>query len=173
MKASSMIRRLAITLVFVGGSSCGDPVHSDAVGALGGEVTAPGPTHRPGQPCLVCHGGLGPASAEFSFAGTIYKAQDAKDILEGVTVQITDAKSGKGSAKSNNAGNFYIPVESFTPVFPARVQISFPDGANPSMVSHIGHDGSCASCHSDPASPGSPGHVYLVDDPMSFPGMPQ
>ena len=163
---------LTITLVFVGASSCGDPVHTDAVAALGPDVTAPGPSHRAGQPCLVCHGGLGPASKELSFAGTLYKAQTTKDALEGATVVVTDAKNGKGSAKSNNVGNFYIEAAAFTPVFPARVQISFPDGATQAMVTHIGHDGSCAACHADPRTSHSPGHVWLVDDPAFFPGTP-
>ena len=36
-----------------------DPVQSEAVADLGGEApgVAPGPLHRPGQPCLVCHDG--------------------------------------------------------------------------------------------------------------------
>ncbi len=159
-----------ITLLFMGIASCGDPVHSDAVDALGADNSAPGPLHRAGQPCLVCHGGLGPASKEFSFAGTLYKAQTTKDALEGASVEVTDAMNHKASAKSNKAGNFYLEPAALTPVFPARVQLSFPDGANPPMSTHIGHDGSCASCHADPVTPSSPGHVYLVNDPDSFPG---
>lgn len=168
------MRILAVTmaLVFAGALSCGDPVHSDAVDALGADVTAPGPSHRAGQPCLVCHGGLGPASKEFSFAGTLYQAQTTKDALEGASVTVTDSKNRKGSAKSNSVGNFYIEATAFAPVFPARVQISFPEGATQAMVTHIGHDGSCASCHADPPTTHSPGHVWLVDDPAFFPGMP-
>lgn len=165
-------RGLTFALVFLAVASCGDPVHSNAVDALGPEYTTPGPLHRAGQPCLVCHGGLGPASKEFSFAGTLYKASTTTDALEGASVEVTDAKSTKGSGKSNKVGNFYIEPATLTPVFPVRVQISFPGGANPSMGTHIGHDGSCAGCHSDPPSPRTPGHVWLVDDPDAFPGMP-
>ena len=32
--------------------------------------------HRPGQPCLTCHGGKGPGHVEFSIAGTLYKYPD-------------------------------------------------------------------------------------------------
>ena len=51
-----------------------DPVHDEQVAALGPEPAgeSPGPLHRPGQPCLVCHGGLGPAHQSFSVAGTVF-----------------------------------------------------------------------------------------------------
>ena len=54
-----------------------NPVHDNEVAALGPEDPSvpPGPDHRPGQPCLVCHGGSGPASAQFAVGGTVYAAQ--------------------------------------------------------------------------------------------------
>jgi hypothetical protein len=60
----------ALGLAAVG---CDDPVHDDAVTALGGEdPNVPiGALHRPGQPCLVCHGGSGPAALAFSVGGTV------------------------------------------------------------------------------------------------------
>lgn len=44
-----------------------DPVRSDAVAALGGEAPGVphGPTHRPGQPCLLGH-------SNFAVAGTVF-----------------------------------------------------------------------------------------------------
>src|SRR5207249_3431097 len=45
-------------LAALGGAiACGDPVHDDAVAALGPEAPGvrPGPTPRPGQPGLTCH----------------------------------------------------------------------------------------------------------------------
>ena len=53
-----------------------DPVHARQVAALGGDPSGQrnGPTHRPGQPCLVCHGGLGPGGPDLSVGGTIYES---------------------------------------------------------------------------------------------------
>ena len=53
--------------------SCTDPVLDDQIEALGPETGNPGPTHRPGQPCVLCHSQLGPASdSVFLLAGTVY-----------------------------------------------------------------------------------------------------
>ena len=53
---------------------CNDATHDEEVAALGAEDPAvpPGPDHRPGQPCLTCHGGIGPAKQQFSIGGTVY-----------------------------------------------------------------------------------------------------
>ena len=155
-------------------TSCGDPTHSNAVDALGPEPSGgPGPTHRPGQPCLVCHGGSGPGNAQFIFAGTIYQTADAKDPAAGVDVALidaapfaADASTGAGviHAKSNAAGNFYVPVADFAPSYPVHVHLTAPDDDGTrkvQMTSHIGRDGSCAGCHVDPAGSRSPGHVFL------------
>jgi hypothetical protein len=159
-------------------ASCGDPVHDDDVASLGPEdpKVLPGPLHRPGQPCLVCHGGRGPAKASFSMAGTIYQAlQDANGNpsrlpLEGAVVALTDATAKKHSETTNAAGNFLVHADDFTPSYPVHVQISF-NGTSASMSTHIGRDGSCAGCHHDPEGTQSPGHIYLVlsegDLPMS------
>ena len=73
---SSLLLPLAVVAAASGGVlSCYDPVHDQEVAALGGEApgVSPGPTHRPGQPCNVCHGGVGPANLRFSVAGTVYQ----------------------------------------------------------------------------------------------------
>lgn len=53
-----------------------DPVHDAEVAALGPEVPGMPKSlyeyHRAGQPCLVCHGGEGPAHTQFSFGGTVF-----------------------------------------------------------------------------------------------------
>ena len=66
-------------LVPIVGSCADDPVDDMAVAALGDEVPniPPGPYHRAGQPCSVCHGGQGPASTVFSMAGTVFNANGA------------------------------------------------------------------------------------------------
>ena len=74
-------------------AACFDPVHDDAVEALGPEKRGvrPGPNHRPGQPCLTCHGDQGPAEPEFALAGTIYLARGVLEPVSGVSVHLTDA----------------------------------------------------------------------------------
>ena len=43
---------------------------------------SPGPTHRAGQQCLVCHGGDGPGP-DFAFAGTIYATRNDSEPRRG------------------------------------------------------------------------------------------
>jgi hypothetical protein len=130
---------LATALALFG--ACGNPAHDDAVAALGPEApgVTPGPTHRPGQPCLTCHGGLGPASEQFSIGGTAYETQrlpladgapaSTSPPLVGATVQLTDSSeltdasdASSGSATqtttTNSVGNFFILESDWAPVFP-------------------------------------------------------
>jgi hypothetical protein len=166
--------------------SCGDPVHDDDVTSLGPEdpKVLPGPLHRPGQPCLTCHGGRGPAKAQFSMAGTIYAAQlDANSKpstlpLSGATVTLVDAnayKSGtvltmqKGHTETTNAaGNFLVHIDDFTPSYPVHVYVTV-GSKSVSMDSHVGRDGSCSGCHHDPAGTESPGHVYFYNTEADIP----
>ena len=170
-RLASLLALAAVT------SSCGDPAHDDAVAALGPEPGGggTGPEHRPGQPCIVCHGGSGPAVAQFIFAGTVYKTADAKDPAQDAVVELIDAvafaadagtgANGVTQAKTNGAGNFFIPVADYSPTYPVHVHVTAAgdDGTTPTvqMTSHIGRDGSCAACHTDPVGPLSPGHVFL------------
>ena len=70
-------RRVAAVLLAAAVVACVDESHELQVQALGGEApgVSPGPLHRPGQPCLVCHGEPGPASHKFVMAGTVYAVQ--------------------------------------------------------------------------------------------------
>jgi hypothetical protein len=150
--------------------SCLDPQHESAVTAMGPETSGgPGPTHRPGEPCLVCHGGSGPASSQFSVAGTVYQAQTNQTPLNGGTVKLTDANGSTFTATTNEAGNFYVEQGAWAPVYPMRVAVTF-NGTEADMSTHVGRDGSCATCHYDPSGARTPGHVYLVLDPADFPG---
>ncbi len=70
-RAPALLVAVAVLATLAVGGACGgDPVHDEEVAALGPEPGggAPGPEHRPGQPCLVCHGGSGPASEGEQFA---------------------------------------------------------------------------------------------------------
>jgi hypothetical protein len=141
-----------------------DPVHGDARDALGGETPGvrTGPTHRPGQPCLICHdGSLGNPSA-FTVAGTVFTTPTERVGLEGVQVTMTDARNSTFIAETNSAGNFYITDREWTPTYPMTVVITN-DGTRVEMKTHVGRDGSCGGCHVDPASASSPGHIYLTD----------
>lgn len=165
-----MNARLCLVVAALWGVSCNDPVHDAQVSALGPEVGAPGPTHRPGQPCLTCHGGDGPASTTFAVAGTVFKTADARDGIAGVTVTVVDSSSTpvQKSATTNAAGNFFIGNGNFTPVFPLHdIKLDYPGLSNPQIMhTRVGRDGSCGSCHFD--APGgteardTPGHIYLV-----------
>jgi hypothetical protein len=153
-----------------------DPVHANAVEALGPETFGlhKGSTHRPGQPCLTCHGGLGPGQPELSIGGTVYKtkaAAAAADWLPGATVILTDAEGTTRQLTTNETGNLLVRTSEWTPAYPLRVSVEY-GGVTVDMLTHVGRAGSCADCHTDPAGPASAGHVYLVADPADFPGGP-
>ena len=163
-------RAIMLGLVLVGATiaACADPVHDNEVAALGPEQGGTGPEHRRGQPCLVCHGGSGPASAQFAMAGTVYavKGQDAP--LANVDVTLTDATNSVKHATTNRAGNFYVSHDNWSPIYPVHVKLSL-SGFDTPMTTHIGRDGSCGSCHFEPRGADSPGHVYFVSDPADLP----
>jgi len=142
---------------------CVDATHDEQVGALGPEDPAvpPGPLHRPGQPCLACHGGSGPASQQFSVGGTVYAVQGQSAPAVGATVQIEDVTGSVGNAQSNPAGNFYITVHEWIPTYPTLPQVTL-GSVSQQMTTHVGRDGSCADCHQDPAGPNSTGHIYVM-----------
>ena len=172
---AAVVAATAITATL---TSCGgDPVHDSEVAALGGERGSPGPTHRPGQPCLTCHGGSGPAAAQFSVAGTAYKVKGQPDPLVGATVSMTDVRGSKRALKTNSVGNFYVLLDNWAPANPIHnVVLSFPNPGNMpdpyaiSMLTLVGRDGSCAGCHFDPVGPATPGSIYLVEVASDFPG---
>lgn len=167
----------AVVLAATVSASCFDPVHSDDVAALGPEVKGvrEGPTHRPGQPCIVCHGGKGPGSPEFEIAGTIFDYRDPPSApVEGVEVVITDSSTPPKSVtlQSNRAGNFYLDKDRETFFYPLHVELNdsrikqelplVPNAGIRSMVTPIGRNGGCAFCH-----------VHNVNDADKKTHMPQ
>ena len=143
---------------------CADPVHADLVASLGPEAAgvAPGPLHRPGQPCLVCHGGEGPGKLRFSVGGTIYAIRGEPPPAVGAAVQVEDVQGNYWTTDTNAAGNFFVELAHFAPAFPIRMEVVSADGTTTQrMQTYSGRDGSCADCHSDPMSPRSTGPVYL------------
>jgi len=142
-----------------------DPVHSDAVNALGDEASGVrnGPLHRPGQPCLVCHDGKFGDPSQFTVAGTIYLHPDDTTGLAGATVTLTGADGSHITATTNAAGNFYLTPTEWNPSFPMQTQVEY-GGVTATMATLVGRDGSCAGCHVDPAGPSSPGRVSIRFD---------
>jgi hypothetical protein len=156
-------RGMAGVLVLCGLGACADPVHDDRVEALGGEDpnVEPGPLHRPGQPCVTCHGNKGPAESEYSVAGTVYTLLRDKQPAADVWVLLGDIKGSVFSITTNQAGNFYVEKSEWDPVYPLQVKINR-GTISKQMFTHIGQTGSCADCHLDPPGATSPGHVYLA-----------
>jgi hypothetical protein len=138
-------RALALLLLAAG---CYDPVHVDAVAALGPEApnVEPSAAHRPGQQCTTCHGGEGPAEREFVAAGTVYTVRGGTTPLRGAIVTVRDATGVSRSAETNDVGNFFIPRSEWSPSFPLRVVLEAED-VRREMVSNIGRNGGCAGCH--------------------------
>lgn len=142
-----------------------DPVHDDAIAALGGEAPGvrQGPLHRPGQPCGLCHdGALGDPPA-FSVAGTIYVDEAATTAAKGAVVTLTDSKEQTYRATANEVGNFYVTPSEFLPAYPMKVSVTY-DRVVVDMSSEVGRGGSCAACHVKPAGPTSAGPVFIPSD---------
>ena len=140
-----------------------DPVHQSSVDALPGEAQGvhPGPLHRPGQPCGLCHDGTIGNPPQFTVAGTIYVDAAGAQPADGAIVSLLPA-DGRAAyrATTNAAGNFYVTPNEFTPTYPLKVSVSY-GGTNVDMTALVGRNGSCASCHSDPVGAASAGRIYI------------
>ena len=156
----STLRRVCALAVIAAAFAC-DPVTENAVSALGGEVPGVphGPLHRPGQPCLLCHG-------NFSVAGTVYEKPSSPIGLAGAVVSLTDSTQQTYVFEATNeAGNFYVKNDDWSPVFPlSHVTVTVPGVKPVKMLSDIGRNGGCGSCHLNPAGPASAGHVCIALD---------
>lgn len=155
--------------VVVGGAAgalvaCVDEVHNEEVAALGPEQAGvpPGPLHRPGQPCLTCHGGSGPAKLQLSVGGTVYETEGQTMPSVGSHVVIEDIDGNLWTtAPTNAAGNFFVLLSDFAPHYPTQPTVVPENGTvSITMATHVSRDGSCADCHSNPAGPSSAGPVY-------------
>lgn len=136
---------LSLLVMSVLALSCADPVRDDAIAALGPEKGSPGPLHRPGQPCALCHDGS--TAAEFAVGGTVFLTQGTLDPAVGATVELDDL-TGKPicSTLTNAAGNFYLHATSCNLPTPFKPKVIL-DGNEADMTSRVGRDRSCASCH--------------------------
>jgi hypothetical protein len=151
--------------------ACADPTHDRAVQALGGEVpgVVEGPLHRPGQPCVTCHGDSGPAAGQFSLAGTVYALLGESEPVPNVLVRIKDITGTEFSTITNQAGNFYVRVEEWQPVYPLQTSIRL-GNLSKQMSTYIARAPSCADCHVHPPGSSSPGHIYIASSRTELPG---
>lgn len=139
-----------------------------------------GPRHRPGQPCLTCHGEEHtPGNLLMAVAGTIYRRADDERGLRDARVEMEDADGRTFTARTNRAGNFYVRVQSglseprqrgdgelqipWQPRFPLRVSVRSGE-LEQSMQGLIWREGSCSACHAGPPSASSNGRVFLEED---------
>lgn len=146
---------------------------------IDGHWEEPGPLHRPGQPCLVCHSGAHPADGmSFEVAGTIYERAMDHFGTPGVVVTLEDAEGPYAQVVTNRTGNFMVTRDgdddedsdegmvrvgrAFVP--PLRVSIAR-EGVERPMRSFVWREGSCSSCHRADEDFDSPGRAVLEDLP--------
>jgi len=171
----------AVLSLFV--AACGNRAVDEKIAALGDEKpgVAPSEFHRPGQPCVLCHGEYLRADPVMTVAGTIYAfpAADKPLPVKGVTVKLTDAFGDTHEAGTNCAGNFFIKADEWKPAFPLRAELEYPvPGSLDStkrvvMSTRISRDGSCAGCHVGAPNQGSPGWVTCAEADLNPPFPPE
>jgi hypothetical protein len=167
-----LVRVFVATLAGGAALACADPVHDAEVESLGPERAGvpKGPEHRPGQPCLACHGGEGPASFEMSVAGTVFAHPDGDAPVASAVVKVADANGRTFSTPSNCVGNFWIPKRLFEPAFPATCAV-LAGNYTPVMQSLVNRTGSCNECHSGPPSDQSPGRIWVYPTAVEAPSV--
>jgi hypothetical protein len=172
VKATASLLALAsvVSTAFV---ACGNPAYDVRIDELGGEnpnVEA-SEFHRPGQPCVLCHGEYEGALPQISIGGTVFADQQSFLPVAGVQVVMTDTRGITYTAVTNCIGNFWVEAGAWDqvnnkypdPQFPVAVDIRCPtydEAGQPvvdatgapvlrvkSMGSVISRDGSCATCH--------------------------
>lgn len=141
-----------------------EPVGDEASADLGDEKPGvpEGPTHRPGQPCLVCH------ADDYSAAGTIYAVKGDTVGVAGASVLLSDRDGKSITLTTNAAGNFFVSKDAWNPTYPIQTSVTIGSFTS-TMSSIIGRNGSCASCHVEPASRVSAGAVYVAPDRALLP----
>jgi hypothetical protein len=118
------------------------------------------PLMHPGMSCIDCHAkGEGP---RFLIAGTVFKSLTEADNVygvEGVTVQITDAKGNVFKLTTNASGNFYLQARGNTLVMPFTAKV-ISNGKERAMGS-AQSTGSCNTCHAAKGLNGAPGRILI------------
>jgi len=146
-------------------ASCTDPVRDQRVEDLPPE-DGPGPDHRAGQACLLCHSEGGRAKTHFAVAGTVFEneASNAKG-APGIVVKFVDGL-GRGPSidpVTGPSGNFFVPVSDWDPAYPFSVGLYEPGKTEPiqRMKTSVNREGSCNFCHrKNPATEDSIGQIF-------------
>lgn len=152
----ALVAAIPISLPFF--LACTDPVLDQGIAALGPEPASPGPgpDHRPGQPCVLCHSEFGTAEGAFSVGGTIYEtALPNSPPAGGATVAMRAADNSEFTATTTPAGNFFVRKDQWDPPFPIIVSVWKAGVGRRVMYSHIGREPSCAGCHFNPPDAGT------------------
>jgi hypothetical protein len=177
---SALVLVVAVSFAAVASSCNLDPIHTSQVEALGGEArgVSQGAYHRAGQPCLVCHGGEGPAKQEFAVAGTVFYGPGTTSPpigVGGIQVTLEDDTQAQFTATTNCVGNFYVLPSDWSghPEYPMLVTVSGTVGSyvQTSMQSRVGRNGSCASCHQYPVLPNTPAAATSTVNYFETPGI--
>jgi hypothetical protein len=178
----NQVRYLLVSLVLLA-AGCGNRAVDERIAALGEEKAnvPPSEFHRPGQPCVLCHGEYLREPPIMTVAGTIHAFPATENPLpvKGVTVRLTDAFGDQFEKGTNCAGNFFITPEEWKPAFPLRAEIEYPvpeslDSTKRVVMStRISRDGSCAGCHVGAPNQGSPGWVTCAEADLNPPFPPQ
>lgn len=180
------MRRIAL-LVALAASCLAESPEEQAADELPPDPTAGGrddddddgsPTHRPGQPCLVCHSERYDEGEElFVLAGTVYRRASDTLGLGGAEVLVEDAAGHAFTARTNAAGNFMVSVHHGTapeqrgegefripwPLdFPLHVAVRY-GGVEKRMRNVIHREGSCAACHQAEKGAASAGRVFVEE----------
>lgn len=162
MKARRLL--LFACLALLGG--CPDPVREQLEDAQGPEAPGvpQGPLHRAGQRCLACHR-EGGESPPFAFAGTVFARSGEPEPAVGVVVVIRDARGDERTIATNEVGNFWMPVDTWSPAFPLRTRLRLEDGRELVMRTEISREGSCNACHRGTGGPNLMPGVYVEVSP--------
>ena len=115
---------------------------------------------RPGGNCIVCHAsGEGPS---YLVAGTVYqKYKESDDCygVEGVKVELTDAKGKVTTLTTNKAGNFFLRARGSSIAMPFNAKVIFKSAERKMQTPQS--TGNCMNCHTSKGANGAPGRTII------------
>lgn len=170
----------SISLLALAAGCIGTTPQEELADQQGDDPVEDGPTHRPGQRCLACHGEeYTPGDQVFVLAGTVYRRAEDSTGLLGAEVEVTDDRGDLFTVESNRAGNFMVSIGEVdedrrdegwlglarAPAFPLHVKVRYA-GTEQSMRNVVHREGSCAACHDrEGKGAASNGKVFVEETP--------